>query len=334
MSSFSPYPWQQEVWQGLIARAAAQRLPHAILFTGSGGLGKQHLASALAHALLCSNPHNDGTACGKCQSCLLLSAGSHPDYLLVEPEEQGKAIGVNKVRALTEFQSLSSQYSAGRVIQLQPADALNINAANALLKTLEEPSGHTTLILSTDRPKSLLATIRSRCQQIALRPTEDSESQSWLKSQLQGTDKYNESLLKMSGGAPLRALHWAQNDELEWRQQRYAELHSVELDEQSAVAVAKAWFDIGSDRILPWFFGVVLDLLRLKQAPQAEPYANPHLQPQLQELADRVDLIFLQQLGEQMQEWMRSMRGQLNQQLLLEELLLAWKQRRVGGLTK
>ncbi|MEN8169691.1 MAG: DNA polymerase III subunit delta' [Pseudomonadota bacterium] len=331
MSELSPYPWQQGLWQGLMARVAQQRLPHAILLTGVAGIGKRHLASCLAHSLLCDNRLEDGTACGQCRSCLLLTAGTHPDYLLVQPEEEGKGIGIDKVRALGEFQSLKSQYSHGRVIQLHPADALNINAANALLKTLEEPSGDTTLILATDRPMSLLATIRSRCQQIVLQPTVAPESDSWLRSRLQHTESYDNSLLKMSGGAPLRALHWAENGELEWRQQRCDELQALERNEYSAVALAKSWYEIGSDRILPWFYGMVLDLLRLKQVPQATPQSNPQLQQQLHSLADRVDLDFLQQLGERLQEWMRSMRGQINQQLLLEELLLAWKQRRIGG---
>ncbi len=331
MNGLTPYPWQQRLWQGLMERAAQQRLPHAILLTGVAGIGKRHLASCLAHSLLCENQLAGGSACGQCRSCLLLAAGSHPDYLLITPEEEGKGIGIDKVRGLGESQSLKSQYARGRVIQLQPADALNLNAANALLKTLEEPSGNTTLILSTDRPMSLLATIRSRCQQIALRPVFGPEADSWLRSRLQDIELYDDSLLQMSGGAPLRALHWAENGELEWRQQRCNDLQALEQDEQSAVALAQSWFEIGSDRILPWFYGIVVDLLRLKQMPQATPLINPRLHQQLHHLADRVDLDFLQRLAERMQEWMRSMRGQINQQLLLEELLLTWKQRRVGG---
>ncbi len=330
MSAFNPYPWQQALWLGLMERVAQQRLPHAILFTGAAGIGKRHLASSLAHSLLCASPLDDGTACGQCQSCHLLAAGSHPDYLLVEPEEEGKAIGIAPVRGIGEFQSLSSQYGRGRVVQLQPADALNINAANALLKTLEEPSGHTTLILSTDRPMSLLATIRSRCQQIALQPAYGPDTREWLRNAAQHIEYYDESLLQMSGGSPLTALQWAENGELQWREERCAELLGLERDEQSAVTLAQGWYEIGSKRIVPWFYGMVLDLLRLKQVPDAAPHANPRLASQLHALADRVDLDFLQRLAERMQEWMRSVRGQSNQQLLLEELLLAWKQRRVG----
>jgi DNA polymerase-3 subunit delta' len=331
MSDFTPYPWQRPLWQGLMERVAQQRLPHAILLTGAAGIGKRHLASCLAHSLLCDNRLDDGSACGRCRSCLLLAAGSHPDYLRLEPEEEGKGIGVDKVRSLGKFQSLKSQYSRGQVVQIQPADALNTNAANALLKTLEEPSGDTTLILTTDRPMTLLATIRSRCQLVVLKPALGAEAEEWLRNKLQHTELYYDSLLKMSGGSPLRALHWAENGELEWREQRCGELQALERDEHSAVALAQSWYEIGSERILPWFYGMVLDLLRLKQVPQATPLTNPRLNQQLHSLADKVDLDFLQQLGERMQEWMRSMRGQINQQLLLEELLLAWKQRRVGG---
>ena len=217
------------------------------------------------------------------------------------------------------------------MVQLQPADALNMNAANALLKTLEEPSGNTTLILSTGRPMSLLATIRSRCQQLSLAPAMGDNAEVWLRNKLQDTELYNDSLLKMSGGSPLRALDWAQNGEMAWREERCQELLALEEDRQSAISLAQSWYEIGSGRLLPWLHGIVLDLLRIKQIVDAAPHANPHLQPQLQQLADKVDLEFLQQLAGRMQEWMRSMRGQLNQQLLLEEILLAWKQRRVGG---
>jgi DNA polymerase-3 subunit delta' len=331
MSDFTPYPWQRPLWLGLMERVEQQRLPHAILLTGAAGIGKRHLASCLAHSLLCDNRLDDGSACGRCRSCLLLAVGSHPDYLRLEPEEEGKGIGVDKVRSLGKFQSLKSQYSRGQVVQIQPADALNTNAANALLKTLEEPSGDTTLILTTDRPMTLLATIRSRCQLVVLKPALGAEAEEWLRNRVQHTELYDDSLLEMSGGSPLRALHWAENGELEWREQRCGELQELERDECSAVALAQSWCEIGSERILPWFYGMVLDLLRLKQVPQATPLSNPRLNQQLHSLADKVDLDFLQQLGERMQEWMRSMRGQINQQLLLEELLLAWKQRRVGG---
>lgn len=331
MEEFTPYPWQTPIWQGLMDRKAQQRLPHALLISGLGGIGKRHLASCLAHALLCQSPREDGCACGQCRGCLLLAAGSHPDYLLIEPEEEGKGIGIAQIRRLGEFQSLSSHAGGGRIVQLQPADALNLNAANALLKTLEEPGGNTTLILSSAQPLRLLATIRSRCQQLHLPPATGPAALAWLRTASQDVESYDDSLLQMSGGAPLRALHWARNGELAWRQQRCEELQALEADHYSAPRLAQGWYEIGSERILPWFYGMVLDLLRIKQVPGATALANPALQQALHALADRINLEFLQQYASQLQEWMRALHGQANQQLLLEELLLAWKQRRLAG---
>ncbi|MDH5784924.1 MAG: DNA polymerase III subunit delta' [Chromatiales bacterium] len=316
---------------GLMQRVSQQRLPHALLLTGAAGLGKRHLASSLSHSLLCESRQGSGVACGQCRSCQLLAAGSHPDYLLVEPEEEGKGIGIAPVREISEFQSLSSHTGRGRVVQIEPVDALTMNAANALLKTLEEPVGQTTLILTSDRPMSLLPTIRSRCQQVTLAPALDDESNVWLKKELQHTDKYDKHLLGMSGGAPLKALRWAESGEMSWREERCRDLLALEGDEFSAVTLAQRWYEMGSERTVSWFYGVVLDLLRMKQISQASALTNPHLQSQLHRLADRVDLEFLQRLGERMQEWMRALRSQTNQQLLLEEMLLAWQQRRVGG---
>jgi len=170
MAELSPYPWQRPLWQGLLDRLRDGRLPHALLLSGPAGMGKQEFASRFSRAILCDSPNEDGSACGQCRGCQLMQAGSHPDYLLVAPEEEGKAIGIDAVRELARFQALKSQYGRQRVIQLQPADALNPNSANALLKTLEEPAGDTILLLTTDRPMALLPTIRSRCQKIIFRP--------------------------------------------------------------------------------------------------------------------------------------------------------------------
>lgn len=330
MSEYQPYPWQTGLWQGLIQRLHEARLPHALLLTGMSGLGKRDFATRFAHAILCDSPNDDGSACGQCRGCLLMQAGSHPDYLKVEPEEEGKAIGIDTVRELTRFQALKSQYGRQRVIQLQPADALNANSANALLKTLEEPAGDTILLLTTDRPMSLLPTIRSRCQQVVFRPVSAStEVLEWLGARLPQGEHGPEVLLQMAGGAPLAALALEGEGELALRETLLEEFVALEQGAANPVSLAEQWLGHGSKKVLPWLYRVLADMVKLKMVPSVERLNNPQQRQQLQALAEQVDLYFLQSMVTKVQERLRLLQGQANQQVILEEILLAWKQRRV-----
>jgi len=331
MSNWSPYPWHSSLWQGLIGRLQAGRLPHALLLTGPAGLGKRHFADGFARAMLCESPLEDGSACGVCRGCLLLAAGSHPDYLRVEPEEEGKGIGIDKVRELASFQSLKSQYGRQRVIQLQPADRLNINAANALLKTLEEPAGDTVLLLVTDRPMALLPTIRSRCQQLSFRPLNEPSAEvlAWLQAQLPDSEHSPATLLQMASGAPLKALSLVNDGELALREELFEGFREMEQGALSPLELAERWLGVGAARVLPWFYFCIADMVQLKMVPTASRLANPTHVDDLHALAERVDLYFLQALLGLVQERIGLLQGQANQQAILEELLLAWKQRRV-----
>lgn len=331
MNRWSPYPWQEALWQGLIGRLRAGRLPHALLLTGPAGLGKHHFAEGFSRAILCDSPLDDGSACGCCRGCLLLEAGTHPDYLRVEPEEEGKGIGIGPVRELATFQSLKSQYGRQRVIQLQPADRLNTSAANALLKTLEEPAGDTVLILSTDHPMALLPTIRSRCQQVIFRPVVDPSASvlNWLRSQLQSSEYTPEDLLQMAAGAPLKALSLVNDGELALRQKLFDEFRAMDQRKLSPLKLAEQWLEPGASRVVPWLYFFLADMVQLKMVPSTSRLTNPMWRSDLQALAEKVDLDFLQALLGLVQERMRLLQGQANQQVILEELLLAWQQRRV-----
>jgi DNA polymerase-3 subunit delta' len=140
------------------------RLPHALLISGSEGLGKRMLADWLAGTLLCEQSHGDVSACGQCSACGWFDNGWHPDLLRLEPEEAGKAIKVDQVRRLGASLGMTSHSGGYKITIVQPADAMNVNAANSLLKTLEEPTANTLLILLTATPGRLPATILSRCQ--------------------------------------------------------------------------------------------------------------------------------------------------------------------------
>lgn len=158
-----PYPWHQSQWQDFSLLVEQGKLPHAVMFAGPQHIGKLQLARALAYRLLCETPI-DGVACGECRACLLNKAETHPDLLFLSPEEGSKSIKVDQVRELTQFLGKTSQQGGYKIVVLDPVEAMNANSANALLKSLEEPSGQTIMLLVCHNPSLVLPTIRSRCQ--------------------------------------------------------------------------------------------------------------------------------------------------------------------------
>ena len=168
-SDAQPLAWQRDMLRSLLARRV--RWPHALLITGRPGIGKRVLANSVARALLCEMPMAEGLPCGKCPGCTYAIAGQHPDLRVVEPidivDDVAKPVEwivVDKIRALTTWAQLTSHRGGAKVGIVDPAERMNAAAANALLKTLEEPPPDTFLLLVSHQPGRLAATIRSRCQ--------------------------------------------------------------------------------------------------------------------------------------------------------------------------
>lgn len=204
-------PWLASARAAIASAEAGGRLPHALLIQGIAGLGKAALAEWIARYALCEAPGAD--ACGVCPSCRWVAAGNHPDLMRVGVEEDKKQIAVDSVRAMITALTLKSYRGRRKVALLQPADALNANGANALLKTLEEPSGSALLILVAARPERLPATVASRCQRIKVRPPTGPVAVEWLAAQRSGTDW--STPLALTAGAPLAALAWADIPQVE-----------------------------------------------------------------------------------------------------------------------
>jgi len=159
--------YASEAWSRLIARMRASRMPHALLISGHKSGEKHAFARAIAESLLCLSPQEtNARACGQCASCGLFKAGSHADFLPVDVSEDSREIKIGQIRTLCEELALTAQHGGYRVAIINPADAMNINASNSLLKTLEEPPPDTILILVTAKTGSISATVRSRCQRI------------------------------------------------------------------------------------------------------------------------------------------------------------------------
>ncbi len=181
-------PWLLPSWQQLSARRRADRLPHALLLAAPAGLGQLEFALALVHSLLCDHNDAEGFACGRCRGCQLLAAGSHPDYRFISLElnDQGKLrreIVIEQIRDLCERSARTSHFGGHRLALIDPADKLNRNAANALLKTLEEPDANAVFVLLSEQPARLPATIRSRCQRIAIPLPSHEQALDWLTAE-------------------------------------------------------------------------------------------------------------------------------------------------------
>jgi DNA polymerase III subunit delta' len=201
------YPWQHDDWKRI--NQERDRLPNAWLFTGLAGIGKSAFAEDLARSLLCDRPGPDHTACGECESCRWFALGSHPDYRRLSPQlDEGEektsrkmpVIKIEAVREVIEFAHLTGHRRGQRVVLVEPAEALNPAAANALLKILEEPPEGVLFLLVAHAPQRLLPTIRSRCRQFALKAPSREAALTWLHEQ--GVAQPDTELAH-HGGAPL-----------------------------------------------------------------------------------------------------------------------------------
>ncbi|MCC7412792.1 MAG: DNA polymerase III subunit delta' [Gammaproteobacteria bacterium] len=317
------YPWQARQWQRLADARRHNRLPHALLFSGPPGIGKRHLADTLAQSLLCALPAAADLPCGECKPCCLFLAGSHPDRLLVEPLEPGKAIRIDQIRDLVGFMALSRQYGRWKIVTLDPADCMNRSAANSLLKVLEEPPAGALFLLVTDRPHGLPATVRSRCQRVDVALPAAAEAGQWLAAEL-GSSADVPALLALARGAPLAARRLAQGDALTARASAAADLRALVSGQQSPVELADRWSAGDVERLLDMLQSFVRDAVIWRMTADAGHMHNADLAPHMQAIANALDLRRLIEFDARAREGARMLRiaSGLREQALLDDLLL------------
>lgn len=320
------YPWQTGLWQRLTADRA--RLPHALLLHGRRGIGKRGFAVEFACTLLCQAPTPTG-ACGRCASCHLFEVGTHPDYRLIEPLESGegeeggrtagRSIAVAQVRELEDFVALSTHHHGPRVILIHPAESMNAAAANAVLKTLEEPTDNTIFLLVSHQPQRLLPTVRSRCRQIAMPPPAGEQARAWLARQ---EVEEAELCLALAGGAPLEAVRYSDRDYLVARKEFLSALSDPAHLDWLRIAEQGARRDLGEQ--IDWLQKWMHDLIALKLAGVVR--YNPDFTRRLQELGDRVNLTALLRFARELSGVRRHVQHPLNAQLLLESVFSSYKE--------
>jgi len=203
-------PWMSGEYSHLISLLDTGKLAHAYLFGGQQGLGKLMLARHFAHYLLCRDKQGE-QPCDNCRDCQLLAAGTHPDLKILQPEESSE-IKIDQIRQTIDFIAQTAQRSGYKIVIVRPAEAMNTNSANALLKVLEEPSANTLIILVSHQPALLMATLRSRCHGIKFSRPSAEMVIPWLESKNIHTSA--KELLRMANQIPLRALHYADDDAL------------------------------------------------------------------------------------------------------------------------
>jgi len=321
-------PWQQPQWDNLQSRIAQDNLPHALLLTGRRGVGKLHFARQLGERLLCSD--DQPAPCGQCKGCRLISAGTHPDLKVIQPPQDKSVISVDQIRELTHYLSLTSLCGGYQVVLISPADAMNVNAANSLLKTLEEPPANTLLLLMSDRPSALTATIRSRCQVINFEKPAHDSALAWLKNEQPALDtKTANTVLELADGAPLRAADMVTQGALNQRTEMLDDLEQIAAGRCDPIEIAKKWLKLGKKESLYWVYGWLVDMVRMKVANQPPYIANADIASRLSKIAATIELPLLYKRLDQVSEALRlADNPSLNAELLLEGVLIGWTPRR------
>ena len=327
------YPWQTESWQAL--QGLRSRLPHALLLKGAQGIGKLDLALNFAQSLLCEKPHADGMPCQECGYCHWFSQESHPDFRLIQPDalsasEDGeekssgkkpsREISVDQIRDLSSFANLSGHCGGYRVVVVHPAETMNNNAANSLLKTLEEPTEKLLFLLVTNKPQQLLPTILSRCLSFSVHTPTREVGTAWLAQQGVRNPEY---ALAQTGFAPLQALNWAESGE--GAEERSILLTAIRQPAKlDALALADSLQRSAPVHVIHCLQQWCYDLSSAKLAGAVRYF--PEQADAIGKLAGGVSSVALMRFQKELLEARRAAFHPLNPKLFMESLLLSYRQ--------
>lgn len=286
---------QTAQYQALWRAKSEDRLPHALMFVGVKSSGKSELADYFSRALSCDQTSADGAPCDRCAKCQMAIARTHPDILWIQPDKPGAAIKVEQVRAIADFTQQTSFAGSKRMVIIHPADSMNISAANALLKTLEEPSAGSYLVLINDQNGRLPATIASRCQRFTFQ-------------------------------APDKATRFASVSESTERKKIFQALIAALDAKNDRIKLAADFAKSESLELLDYILSFLSDLLKVQLGGELSEVFNRDYADSFASIQSRTT----PGANVQLMEYVRQMRGALckgvnfNKQLLLESIFGRW----------
>ena len=325
------YPWFSQQWEYITRLIKSKTLPHALLLAGPAGIGKHQFARMISASLVCEHPTDEFVACGKCKHCHLFEAHTYPDFVHVALEEGDNVIAVDVIRAMISKLYLTRHFEHYKVALIETADAMNVNAANAILKTLEEPPDNTLLILVSSHPQSLPATIRSRCQIISMHAPSEAQAHTWLE-QISPEVEW-EPLLKVAQGGPLRALEFHQTDLLDQRISVMNGFLGLFERDASPLEISTKFESVEFTLSSHWIQSIILDLLRIKSAENPITLENPDFYRPLLALAPRLRVPLIIEFWELLIERKSIYDKSLNFKLFIESMVLQVHKLAVKNLT-
>ena len=273
-------PWFESFIAALSTRVSEKRLHHALLLSGPKGIGKHEAANDIARVALCKDLHAGGDACGVCQSCQLFAAGSHPDFQYVTTEKT--QISVDSIREAIQNLHSRAQLNHNKVLIIASAHLMSESAANALLKTLEEPTESTYILLVTDHASRLLPTILSRCEKHALSAPQPEVSIKWLRNKMQdhsNVETIDADLLAAYSNAPMKVLEFLSNENAKGHAAFNATLDALKNKASDPQTEAQQWQD-ELEQVLTWS-----QLHIAQRAKQVSALLSARLWAQYQECA-------------------------------------------------
>jgi len=317
------YPWLNHSYRQILSQHQAQRGHHALLIQALPGMGDDALIWGISRWLMCKRP--DGLkSCGECHACQLMLAGTHPDWYRLEAEKGKSSLGIDAVRSVTEKLYHHAQQGGAKVVWLPDAGQLTEAAANALLKTLEEPPKNTWFLLSSREPSRLLPTLRSRCLLWHLAPPAEAQSLQWLQKQSAAGLNERTAALRLSAGAPAAAL--ALLDDKIWQQrQRVCEALPDALQGDMLSLLPALHHDDAAQRI-GWLCSLLIDAVKWQQGG-GQFISNVDRQADVMRIAS---LLPTSAIDASLRQWIICRDRLLNvvavnRELLLTNQLLGWE---------